>query len=92
MNRRRGQKGTVVAKRNMWHVRFYADVPDQKQRIRRSIPVGSCAAMTKTEARLRGMEIIADEGVNTAEHLRRATEPVITFKEHAEKWVKKIQA
>jgi integrase len=76
----------------MWHVRFYADVPDQKQRIRRSIPVGSCDAMTKTEARLRGMKIIADEGVNTAEHLRRATEPVITFKEHAEKWVKKIQA
>ena len=92
MTRRRGQKGTVVAKRNFWHVRFYADVPDQKERVRRSVPVGSCSAMTKTEARLRAIKIIADEGVNTAEHLRRATEPVITFKEHVDKWVKKIEA
>lgn len=91
MTRRRGQKGTVVAKRNFWHVRFYADIPGQKQRIRRSVPVGSCDAMSKTEAKFRAMKIIADEGVNTAEHLRRATEPIITFKEHADKWVKKIE-
>jgi integrase len=91
MTRRRGQRGNVVAKRNCWHIRFYADVPGQKRRVRRSVLVGSCDAMTKTEARFRGMKIIADEGVNTAEHLRRATEPVITFKQHADKWVKKIE-
>jgi integrase len=91
MTRRRGQKGVVVAKRNFWHVRFYADVPDQKERVRRSVPVGSMDAMTKTEARLRAIKILADYGVNTAEHLRRATEPIITFKEHVDKWVKKIE-
>ncbi len=92
MTRRRGQKGVVVGKRNCWHVRFYADVPGQKERVRRSVPVGSMDAMTKTEARLQAMKIIAEHGVNTAEHLRRATEPIVTFKQQADKWAKKIEA
>jgi hypothetical protein len=49
-------------------------------------------AMTKTEARLRGITILAEEDVNTAEHLRRATEPIVTFKQQAGKWAKKIEA
>ena len=40
MSRRSGQKGQVVRKGCMWHVRFYVDVPAQEQRQRKSVPIG----------------------------------------------------
>lgn len=92
MTRRRGQRGVVVSKGNCWHVRFYVDVPGQKDRVRLSIPVGSMDAMTKTAARLLAPKILAEHGVNTAQHLLRATEPVVTFKQQADEWVKEIRA
>ncbi|HTS04409.1 MAG TPA: tyrosine-type recombinase/integrase [Candidatus Eisenbacteria bacterium] len=89
MSRRSGQKGSVVKKGTMWHVRYYVDVPNQDERERKSVAVGPCVGaqkLTKSEAQRKGTEIIAALGVNTEEHLQRATNPnPITFKQHV-KW------
>jgi hypothetical protein len=81
MSRRSGQKGSIVAKGRMWHIRFYVDVGQTRER--RSVPVGLCKGkgkLTRAEAHRKGAEIITSLGVNTAEHLQRATNP-ITFKQ-----------
>jgi integrase len=83
MSRRSGQKGQVVKKGLMWHVRYYVDIPHQETRQRKSVPVGYCAGkekITKAEAQRKGTEIINSLGVNTAEHLQQATKPT-TFKD-----------
>ena len=89
MSRRSGQKGQVVKKGSMWHVRFYVDVAGQEKRQRRSVPIGPCKGknkLTKPEAERKGAEIIASLGVNTIEHLERATNlsPVVTFRQRVE--------
>jgi integrase len=93
MSRRSGQKGQVVKKSRMWHVRFYVDVPGQGQRQRRSVPIGRCSGkdkLTKPEAVRKGAEVIASFGVNTSEHLERALNlnPVVTFGQKVE-WCRK---
>jgi integrase len=70
----------------MWHVRFWVDLPEQAARQRKSVPVGPCVGpnkLTKAEAQRKGAEVIASLGVNTEEHLQRATNPV-TFKQRVE--------
>jgi integrase len=86
MSRRSGQKGQVVKKGGMWHVRFYVDVAGQEKRQRKSVPIGPCRGkdkLTKPEAERKGAEVIASLGVNTAEHLERAMnlKPVVTFED-----------
>ena len=89
MSRRFGQKGTVVKKGCMWHVRYYVDVQGQDKRLRKSVPIGPCTGkdkLTKPEAVRKGAEIIASLGVNTTEHLERAmnVKPVVTFAQRVE--------
>ncbi len=77
----------------MWHVRFYVDVADKEKRQRKSVPIGPCTGkgrLTKPEALRRGAEVVASFGVNTAEHLERATNPspVVTFGQRVE-WCRK---
>ena len=84
MSRRSGQKGQVVKKGKMWHVRFYVDVPGQDKRQRKSVPIGPSRGkdkLTKPEADRKGAEVVASIGVNTSEHLERATNltPAVTF-------------
>lgn len=93
MSRRSGQKGQVVKKGSMWHVRFYVDLPGQEARQRKSVPIGPCTGkdkLTKPEAVRKGTEVIASLGVNTAEHLERAMNlnPVVTFGQRVE-WCRK---
>jgi integrase len=93
MSRRSGQKGQVVKKGGMWHVRFYVDVPGKEERQRKSVPIGPIKGerkLTKPEAERKGAELIATLGVNTAEHLERAmnANPVITFGQRVE-WCRK---
>ena len=86
MSRRSGQKGQVVKKGCVWHVRFYVDLPGQQARQRKSVPIGPCVGtnkLTKPEAQRQGAEVIKSLGVNTEEHLQRATNPV-TFKQRVE--------
>ena len=84
MTRRRGQSGTVVLKGEMWHGRYYEDVAGQLERIRRSVPIGLKSEMTKSQAKHRLMQILADSGVNTAAHLEKSVQPARSFKEAAE--------
>lgn len=89
MSRRSGQRGHVVQKGSMWHVRFYVDLPGQEARHRKSVPIGPCTGkdkLTKPEAVRKGTEVIASIGVNTPEHLERAMQinPVVTFGQRVE--------
>jgi integrase len=73
----------------MWHVRFYADVPDRQKRQRKSVPVGPAVGkerLTKSEAKRKAGEILRGAGVNTAEHLERAIHPqrIKTFADRVE--------
>ncbi len=93
MSRRSGQKGQVVKKGGMWHVRFYVDVAGQEKRQRKSVPIGPCIGkdkLTKPEAVRKGTEVIASLGVNTAEHLAKATNSssIVTFGQRVE-WCRK---
>lgn len=93
MSRRSGQKGQVVKKGGMWHVRFYVDLQGQEKRQRKSVPIGPCKGkdkLTKPEADRKGTEVIASLGVNTAEHLGRAMNlnPIVTFEQRVE-WCRK---
>src|SRR5215471_6905502 len=93
MTRRSGQSGCVVKKGKMWHVRFYVDVQGQQQRQRRSVPIGPCKGkdkLTKPEAENKAKDIIGQLGVNTKEHLLRATNvsPIITFRQRVD-WCRK---
>jgi integrase len=93
MSRRSGQKGQVVRKGDMWHIRFYVDVPGQEKRQRKSVPIGPAGGkekLTKPEAARKGAELIAQMGVNTKEHLERAItpNPVTTFRQRVE-WCRK---
>lgn len=54
MRSRSGQKGQVVRKGDVWHGRFYVDVPGQQERVRKSVPIGLAAGeekLTKSEAK-----------------------------------------
>jgi integrase len=93
MRRRSGQSGQIVRKGNMWHVRFYVDLPGQQKRSRKSVPVGPAIGkerLTKSEARRKAGEILRSAGVNTAEHLERAMHPerIKTFAQRVE-WCRK---
>ena len=93
MSRRSGQKGQIVRKGAMWHIRFYVDVPGQEKRQRKSLPIGPAVGrekLTKPEAIRKGAEIIAEMGVNTDEHLIRAITPtpIVTFGQRVE-WCRK---
>jgi integrase len=77
----------------MWHVRFYVDVAGQEKRQRKSVPIGPCIGkdkLTKPEAVRKGTEVIASLGVNTAEHLEKATNSssIVTFGRRVE-WCRK---
>ncbi len=93
MSRRSGQRGSVVKKGSQWHIRYYVDVGGQERRQRKSVPIGPCKGrdkLTKTEAERKGAEIIAERGINKAEHLERAMNinPVVTFGQRVE-WCRK---
>jgi integrase len=93
MRRRSGQSGQVVRKGNMWHVRFYVDLPGRQKRQRKSVPVGPAVGkerLTKSEAKRKAGEVLRGAGVNTAEHLERAIhpKPIKTFA-HRVEWCRK---
>jgi hypothetical protein len=77
MSRRSGQKGQVVKKARVWHVRFYVDLPGQEDRQRKSVAVGPCVEpkrLTKAEVQRKRAEVISSLGVNSKEHLQRGIE------------------
>jgi integrase len=91
MARRKGQRGCVEERGNLWWGKYWIDVPEQNKRVRRSVPIGSVEAMTKTQARQRLVQMLQELGVNTAEHLERSIKPVVTFAQKADKWIQEVE-
>lgn len=96
MSRRKGQRGTVVRKGDVWHLRYSEDIPEKDQPVRRSVFVGKAVGadkLTKSEARRHADEIIRKSGVNTEEHFNRvcAVETGETFRQQAQLWLRKAE-
>lgn len=86
MKFRSGQSGTVVRKGQMWHGRYYVDVPGEEKRRRVSIPLGSVHTMTKTEAKRKLRTLLEQMGLNEDTHLQRTATAAITFAAEAAWW------
>jgi hypothetical protein len=86
MSFRSGQSGNVVRKGQMWHGRFYLDVPGDEARRRTSVPIGSIHSMKKTEAKRKLRAMIEEMGLNADQHLERALLGGRTFTMEAAWW------
>lgn len=75
-----------MLRNNRWVGRYYVDVLGQSKRVRKAIVLGMKNELTKPEARRKLLEVIAEEGVNTPEHLERSVKPLTTFNEIADAW------
>jgi integrase len=91
MARRKGQRGTVELKGNLYWGKYYADTPGLDYRPQRRVCIGSVFAMTKTEAKRRLPKILDSLGVNSHEYLERSFEPVVTFTQQADKWIEDVK-
>lgn len=83
---RSGQSGTVVRKGQVWHGRYYVDVPGTDQRRKASVPLGSTLTMKKPEAKRKLRAMLQEMGLNDDAHLERTTAGVITFGAEAAWW------
>ena len=86
MSFRSGQSGTVVRKGQMWHGRYYVDIPNQELRRKTSVPLGSVHTMKKTEAKRKLRAILEEMGLNSDQHLEQTTRGGRTFAEEASWW------
>jgi integrase len=86
MSFRSGQSGTVVRKGQMWHGRYYVDIPGSEERRRASVPIGSVLTMKKPEARRKLRAILQEMGLNDDTHLERAETSAKTFEMEAAWW------
>lgn len=88
MSFRSGQSGTVVRKGQMWHGRYYVDIPGMEERRRTSVPLGSVTTMKKTEAKRKLRAILQEMGLNDDSHLERVESEaaVKTFASEAAWW------
>lgn len=83
---RSGQSGTVVRKGQVWHGRYWVDLPDGQSRRRASVPLGSVKAMKKPEAKRRLRAILQEMGLNDDTHLQRVDVGARTFGTEAAWW------
>lgn len=86
MSFRSGQSGMVVRKGQMWHGRYYVDVPGQDIRRRASVAIGPVNEMKKPEAKRKLRAILQEMGVNDDAHLERTDAGARTFSSEAEWW------
>jgi integrase len=86
MSFRSGQSGTVVRKGQMWHGRYYVDIPNQEMRRKTSVPLGSVHSMKKTEAKRKLRAMLEEIGLNSDQHLENNTRGGRTFAEEASWW------
>src|SRR4030088_2907323 len=64
MSFRSGRSGTVVCKGQMWHGRYYVDIPGEENRRKASVPLGSIHAMKKPEAKRKLRALLEEMGLN----------------------------
>ena len=86
MSFRSGQSGTVVRKGQMWHGRYYVDVPGKEERRKASVPLGSVLTMKKPEAKRKLRAILQEVGLNDDAHLERTEIAAKMFRSEAEWW------
>ena len=86
MSFRSGQSGTVVCKGQMWHGRYYVDVPGEEKRRKASVPLGSIHNMKKTQAKRKLRSILEEMGLNDDAHLERYVTAARTFAVEAAWW------
>lgn len=86
MSFRSGQSGTVVRKGQMWHGRYYVDVPGEENRRRSSVPLGSVLTMKKPEAKRKLRAMLQEMGLNDDTHLERTDVGAKTFGSEAGWW------
>jgi integrase len=86
MSYRSGQSGTVVKKGQMWHGRYYVDVPGEAKRRRVSVLLGSIHTMKKTEAKRKLRALLEEMGLNDDAHLERTEAGAKTFASEAAWW------
>jgi integrase len=86
MSFRSGQSGTVVRKGQMWHGRYYVDVPGQETRRKASIPIGSIHTMKKNEAKRKLRAMLEEIGLNSDQHLDQSARGGRTFADEATWW------
>ena len=86
MSSRSGQSGTVVRKGQMWHGRYYVDIPGEEDRRRASIPLGSVLTIKKPEAKRKLRAILQEMGMNDDTHLERMEAAAKTFASEAVWW------
>jgi integrase len=83
---RSGQNCTVVRKGQMWHGRYYVDIPGQENRRKASVPLGSIHTMKKTEAKRKLRTLLEGKGLNKNSYLERAETGARTFGTEAAWW------
>jgi integrase len=86
MSFRSGQSGSVVRKGQMWHGRYYVDIPNQDKRRKVSVPLGSVQSMKKPEAKRKLRTLLEEIGLNADSHLERFSANARTFKDEAAWW------
>jgi integrase len=86
MARRSGQAGVVVLKGCSYRGRYWADVPGQQSRVRKSVYIGPRKEMTKRDAQRKLRKMLEEMGINTEAHLNRAINPSETFQQKATRW------
>jgi integrase len=86
MSFRSGQSGTVVCKGQMWHGRYYVDIPGEENRRRASVPLGSIHTMKKPEAKRKLRALLEEMGLNEDSHLERTEAGAKTFDSEAAWW------
>jgi integrase len=89
MSKRSGQAGQVFGRNGRWVGRYYVDVPDQTNRVRKAVVLGMINEITKPQAKLKLKTMLSDEGVNTPEHLVRSLRPATVFNTVADLWESK---
>jgi Phage integrase, N-terminal SAM-like domain len=96
MLRRSGQAGTIVKEGGWYRVRFRIDVPEQYERVQKSIkicPVSGPGLLTKAERERRKVEIVNSFGANSVEHFRNVVEGEsgVTFREQSKVWLEQMK-
>src|ERR1700751_2878321 len=79
MSKRSGQAGQVFSRNGRWIGRYYVDVPEQINRVRKAVVLGMKNEITKPQAKMKLETMLSDEGVNTPEHLERSLRPATVF-------------
>jgi integrase len=69
MSRRIGQDGTVEVRNGAYRGRWFEDVADQPQRVKRSVVLGFVKEMRKSEARRKLRSIIEATGANSPSYV-----------------------